>query len=437
MQYLSIRRFVAALLVSVAVLSTDRMALAQHDERATVRVDGRAVIRVGPLDNEPANERRQRIEQRIERLLEQPDPVHHLLVQRSSANANERLIIVSGVRLVTVTQADADDNFTSVENLTEIWSQSLETALNTAQSRRHSVGGRFGSEVRGSIESAFGRMLDSAIRLIPRTLAALLVLVVFWVLASLVRRIMRSIFHRFVEDLTVENLIKQIAYYTVWVIGILLSLDALGFDPNSVVTGLGLTGLVLGFALKDILSNFVSGILILTLRSFRLGDQIVVGDTEGSVERIELRATQIRTYDGRAVIVPNAELLTSRIINNTAASIRRGSVELGLTYKADLQRTRNVILAAMGSVTGVLAEPSPTVRIRDLSADAIVMEGRFWTDSRRADFLATQSEVAEAIVTSFQHEGLPLPEPAERLLVPFEVAKWREVFGGNNHETLS
>lgn len=84
------------------------------------------------------------------------------------------------------------------------------------------------------------------------------------------------------------------------------------------------------------------------VRSFRLGDQIVVGDTVGNVERIELRATQIRTYDGRAVIVPNAELLTSRIVNNTAAPVRRGSVELGLGYKADLHRSRDV-LGAMRS----------------------------------------------------------------------------------------
>jgi small conductance mechanosensitive channel len=218
------------------------------------------------------------------------------------------------------------------------------------------------------------------------------------------------------------------------VVGILLAADALGFDPNTVVTGLGLTGLVLGFALKDILSNFVSGILILTLRSFRLGDQIVVGDTEGNVERIELRATQIRTYDGRAVIVPNAELLTSRIVNNTAATVRRGSVELGLDYKADLHRSRETMFAAMRSVSGVLEEPPPSVRIRELSSEAIIMEARFWTDSRRSDFLATQSAVAEAIVNCFRSAGLPLPEPAERLLAPIQVDSWRAVLGRSDGE---
>lgn len=86
---------------------------------------------------------------------------------------------------------------------------------------------------------------------------------------------MRLIFRRVVEDLTVENLIKQVAYYAVWALGLIVAADALGFVPQTVITGL--TKLALGFALKDIISNFISGILILVLRPFELGDQIVVG----------------------------------------------------------------------------------------------------------------------------------------------------------------
>lgn len=184
------------------------------------------------------------------------------------------------------------------------------------------------AEVQSSVQTGFGRLGESAIAIIPRALAALLVIGLFWAIAALVRWLMRLICRHIVEDLTVENLIKQVAYYVVWILGFIVALDAFGFDPQAVATGLGLTGLALGFALKDILSNFISGILILVLRPFELGDEIVVGQTEGNVERIELRATQLRTYDGRVVLVPNAELFTSRITNNTAASIRRSSVTL-------------------------------------------------------------------------------------------------------------
>lgn len=152
-----------------------------------------------------------------------------------------------------------------------------------------------------------------------------------------------------------------------------------------------------------------------------------MGDTEGSVERIELRATQIRSYDGRAVLVPNAELLTSRIINNTAGPVRRVSVEIILGYEVNVESARNALLDAMTAVEGVLADPAPSVRIWDLLVDGIRFEGRFWTDSRRSDYLATSSRVTEQALERLAERNVPLPQPAERLLSPAKLDLWRKV----------
>jgi small conductance mechanosensitive channel len=206
-------------------------------------------------------------------------------------------------------------------------------------------------------------------------------------------------------------------------LGIAIAINALGLDPQTVVTGIGLTGLALGFALRDILSNFVSGILILIMRPFELGDQIVIGDTEGSVERIELRATQIRTYDGRVILVPNAELFTSRITNNTASPVRRGSVELFLGYDVDLNGALAVIEQAAQETEGVLEDPKVSLRVRDLGQDDIVVEVRFWTDSRRSDFLATSSNVRRTAVSALRAAGIPLPDPDTRF---FEFRKGKQ-----------
>jgi small-conductance mechanosensitive channel len=197
-----------------------------------------------------------------------------------------------------------------------------------------------------------------------------------------------------------------------------VALDAFGFDPQAVATGLGLTSLALGFALKDILSNFISGLLILVLRPFELGDQIIVGETEGNVERIELRATQLRTYDGRVVLVPNAEVFTSRIINNTADPIRRGSVALFIGYDSNLQKAIAVIQKAAQVTAGVLEEPAASVRVQELGQDDIVIEVRFWTDSRRSDFVATDSQVRQAIVAALKEADIGLPDPNVRILMP-------------------
>lgn len=422
------RRFlrqVMATLLSLVVLSS---AVTAQSERATVRLDGRALFRVSAVENADATARAEQIERRLNRLLENPQAIVPPQIE-IPRDRTQRVITVASVPLVTVTEADAQDNLTSVDVLAVQWSQSLQNSLDRASQRRLSPGSRFVNEVRASIETAFGRLAESAITIIPRALAALLVIGLFWLIASLMRWLMRIVFRHVVEDRTVENLIKQIAYYAVWGLGIIVALDAFGFDPQTVATGLGLTSLAIGFALKDILSNFVSGILILVLRPFELGDQIIVGETEGNVERIELRATQLRTYDGRVVLVPNAEVFTSRIINNTAAPIRRGSAAVFLGYDSDLRTAINVIQAAAQATEGVLADPTVTVRVQDLGQDDIAVEVRFWTDSRRSDFVATASNVRQSMVAALKQASIGLPDPDVRVLVPRCPEQWQTALG--------
>lgn len=407
---------------------------AAQDERATVRVDGRAILRVGPTTTTDAPARARQIERRLGTLLQNPGPLAPARVEPGGQGGQERIVSVAGVPVVTVTAEDARDNLTTVDALAAQWAAALDAALVRAGARRQSAGGRFVAEVRGAVETAVARLVESAITVIPRALAALLVLGLFWALASGVRRIVRTFSRRVGGDPTVENLIKQLAYCIVWALGLLVAVDALGFVPQAVATGLGLTGLALGFALRDILSNFVSELLILATRPFKLGDQIVVGETEGSVERIVLRATQLRTYDGRAVLVPNAEVFTSRITNNTASPVRRGGVDLPLGYTADLPRALAVIRVATQGADGVLAEPAASVRLRALDSDAITVEARFWVDSGRSDFVATGSAVHAAIIAALKAAGIGLPEPDLRRLAPRDPASRRAALVVDGHD---
>jgi len=318
---------VLTLLLTVATLLTPSAVTAQVDDGlATVRLDGRALFRLGGTEELDARLRARQIERQLLAVLETPLGITKARVVPVGENADARQITMAGRTLMQVTEEDAEANGRTLEAQTVEWATVLEAALEQASTRRTSERDRFVTDVRASIDTAFARLLEAAISIVPRALAALLVIGVFWALAAGVRALIRIISHRLIRDRTVENLIKQVSYYTVWLLGLIVAANAFGLEPGTLVTGLGLTSLALGFALKDILSNFVSGLLILTLRPFQLGDQIIIGDTEGSVERIELRATQIRTYDGRRVLVPNAETFTSRVTNNTAAPIRRGQV---------------------------------------------------------------------------------------------------------------
>jgi small-conductance mechanosensitive channel len=393
-----------------------------QDAVATVRVDGQAVFQIGPDSADtPARARADRIEARLEGLLRNDKALGPAAAREVDGNWS---VVVSGVPVVALSARDAEDNLTSQQALAALWAESVQRTLDRAELRRRGWGGRFGAETRASIESAFGRLAESAIQRVPRVIAAVLVLLVFWVLAWGVRALLHLLFKRTVEDLTVESLVKQLTYYGILTVGFVVAIDALGFNPTTVAGALGLTGLVLGFALKDILSNFVCGLLLLAMRPFQIGDQIVIGNLEGSVEKIELRATRLRAYDGRVLLVPNAEVFTSRIVNNTADPVRRGSVDLHVGYDTDLRLAVDTAHRATVAADGVLALPPPMVRVDALGPDDITLEVTFWSDSRRADYKNTAAAVRTSILAAFLEAKVGLPNPDLRLVAPAGAEQW-------------
>jgi small conductance mechanosensitive channel len=403
-----------AVFMALTAITLGMGTAAAQGEQASVRLDGRILFRVSSTEQDTASARAQRVQQRLQALLDNPGAITPARVEAVAEGA-ERAIVVAGVPVVTVTQQDADDNAVALDVLAGQWAAAIDRGLEEAARQRLSPLGRFGAEIAGSIRTSFSRLGESLLTVVPRALAALLLLLTFALAAILIRRFLRFAFKYIISDRTLENLIRQVTYYAIWIVGIFLAADALGFEPEVVVTGLGLGGLVLGFALRDVLSNFVSGLLLLFLRPFALGDQIVVGDTEGTVERIDLRATQVRAYDGRVVLVPNAEVFSSRIVNNTADPVRRGSVDITIDYDSDLRRAAEEMVLAAKGAPGVLPDPEPTVRARELSTSGVRLEVRFWTDSRRSDYLATSSAVRTAVVEALQEAGIEMPTPTVEL----------------------
>ncbi|MBZ5754497.1 mechanosensitive ion channel family protein [Pseudomonas sp. S5(2021)] len=407
-----------ALLLSLLTLFQTFPAAAQVDDGlATVRLDGRALFRLGGTEELEARLRARQIERQLLTVLETPQGISRARIAAAGENAASRQITMAGRVLMQVTREDAEANGMALDAQAREWASILETALAQASTRRTSERARFVTDVRASVDTAFARLLEAAISIVPRALAALLVIGVFWALAAGVRAVVRMISRRLIHDRTVENLIKQVSYYTVWLLGLIVAATAFGLEPGALATGLGLTSLALGFALKDILSNFVSGLLILTLRPFQLGDQIVIGETEGTVERIELRATQIRTYDGRRVLVPNADTFTSRVTNNTAAPVRRGQVVCYLGYDVELQKVLRVLEEATLRAEGVIVEPQPSVAIREMGQSELAFQVQFWCDSRRSDFMLTASRVRANLIDALRAAGIALPGPAVHQVV--------------------
>ena len=184
-------------------------AIAQAPEgTATVRVDGRSVFQVGPsIEGEDPRERASRIEDRISPVLRNLDSVPPAVVRPAGT---DWVVTVAGIPVVTVTPRDAEDNFIGGAALSRQWARAIDAALDRARDRRLGFGGRFLAETRASGEAALGRMTESAARIVPRALAALIVIGLFWVFARAVRWLLRKVFTRTVDDVTVESLIKQL-----------------------------------------------------------------------------------------------------------------------------------------------------------------------------------------------------------------------------------
>ena len=152
-------------------------------------------------------------------------------------------------------------------------------------------------------------------------------------------------------------------------------------------------------------------------RPFRIGDQIKYKGFEGTVEDIQTRATTIKTYDGRRVIIPNAELFTHAVTVNMAYDKRRLQYDVGIGYGDDIARARELMLEAMREVDGVLSDPGPEALVMDLAESSVNIWARWWVDPpRQADILDAQDKVLEAIKNKLSENGIDLPFPTRQIL---------------------
>lgn len=263
-------------------------------------------------------------------------------------------------------------------------------------------------------------LIDHAMTLLPLAIAGLIAFALFhllgWALGNAIRRAAR-------RWRTHPNLAIVLGRLTRWGIGLLGLLVALmitlpGFRPAQLVSILGLGSVAVGFAFRDILQNFLAGLLILLQEPFRIGDQIVASDFEGTVENIETRATFIRTYDNRRVVIPNAVLFTSAVTVNTAYEVRRIEYDVGIGYGDDMERARSVILETLAAVPDVLDDPAPDVLCMELAESALKLRVRWWIrPPARRDALESRDRVLSAIKRALRDAGVDMPFQTMQVLL--------------------
>ena len=180
---------------------------------------------------------------------------------------------------------------------------------------------------------------------------------------------------------------------------------------------LGIGGVAIGFAFRDVLQNLLAGILILLTRPFVIGDQIRAGSHEGTVEDVWVRATVLRTYENQRVLIPNATLFVDKITVITAHDKRRLAFPLTIGNGDDIREARRVIVEALRGTEGVLADPPPEALVTGLGAAGVDMMARLWIDPpRRRDAIDALDYAISNVKEALTAAGIDLPYPTSQVL---------------------
>jgi small-conductance mechanosensitive channel len=183
------------------------------------------------------------------------------------------------------------------------------------------------------------------------------------------------------------------------------------FSPGDLIAGLGITSVAIGFAFKDVLQNFFAGILILWRRPFVVGDEIKIGNYEGTVEEITTRSTRLKTYDGERAVLPNGDVYTGAVLVRTAYPSRRVRLTVGIGYPDSIEQARSVIREVLDSTEGVLSEPRPAVLVAEFAPSSVNLNIFFWTTTRQATVLKVIDSAMTGIKTALDEAGIDIPYP--------------------------
>jgi small-conductance mechanosensitive channel len=233
----------------------------------------------------------------------------------------------------------------------------------------------------------------------PRLVTALLVAALTLFLAGRLQRLVEGITRRARGPASLGELLGRAASVTLLVLGGLVVLNVLQLGPAvfSFIAGLGIVGIILGFALQDIGRQFASGVLLLTLRPFEVGDEIKVKEFQGAVVDVRLLSIVLRSDDGREVLIPNADVYINPIVNFSRYGLQRNAVALTLPAGEGLERARARLLGVLRALEGVAAEPPPELVLTEIVDAGVRGEARFWVNNREHDGEAVRSAAVMAM----------------------------------------
>jgi small conductance mechanosensitive channel len=268
-------------------------------------------------------------------------------------------------------------------------------------------------------------MINSFLVLVPNLILAVILLALFLLLAKWAR----ALLHRFMRlrghQTNVGILIGRLSTALIYLIGLLLSLSVLlpSFKAVDLIQVLGVGSVAIGFAFRDVLQNFLAGILILLAQPFRIGEEISVDGKEGVVEEIQARATLLRTFDGFLVVIPNTTIYTQTITIYNAYEKRRTVVDFTIGRESDAAQAVALIRDTLRGIPGIMSDPPPNSIITKVTERGTVIQARWWTDTKQTDYQAVTSQAIPAIKRVLAEHHIDLPYPIQQVITKAPTAQ--------------
>jgi small conductance mechanosensitive channel len=268
--------------------------------------------------------------------------------------------------------------------------------------------------------AAIDQIIDGFWSRLPYICIALVVFTIFYFFSKLFKFFVRKVLTD--KSYSKQNLVlvlNRVGSSFIVFFGFLIAMVIAipGFTPGQLMSALGIGSVAIGFAFKDIFQNLLSGILILLSEPFKIGDDIIVNGMEGTVEDIQIRATFLRSPDGRRIVIPNATVYTSAVTVNTAYQRRRCEFVVGIGYEDDVQQAKEIIRTILDRDPTVLSQPAFSVNVSTLADFSINLNVRWWINTTETSISTSISKTQEEVVDSFNQNGISIPYPMQEVKI--------------------
>jgi small conductance mechanosensitive channel len=257
---------------------------------------------------------------------------------------------------------------------------------------------------------------------IPRLIACIIFLFVFYFLYRLIRRLAVRNMNKANVDSSIRHMIGGLLRWLIMGFGVVIACNQLGIPIVAMLTGVSIIGLAIGFAAQETLANFIAGIVIFLDKPFKIGDWIEVEDQQGSVTRVTFRSTRFTNLDGDVVVLPNTAMLQNRIINKTTNLITRVNVPIGISYSESIDRAREVLLGTLKDDPRISAYPVAEVEVRECAASSVNLILHFWISEERYED-AMVWEYLEKCKNALDAAGVEIPFPHMQVLLDDKTAR--------------